>query len=124
MTDTTDRINAPESAENTAAHVTADEIRARLPEDVIFAKTAVFFKALCDETRLKLIWALDQSSEMCVNDIADALGMSPSAISHSLSTLKIANLVTPRRQGKEIFYSLADDHVRSMLEAGLEHTQE
>ena len=101
----------------------AELIRSQLPEDVIFAKTAVFFKALCDETRLKLIWALDQS-EMCVCDLADALGMSPSAISHQLSTLKIANLVTSRRLGKEVFYSLADDHVRSMLEAGIEHTQE
>lgn len=115
LTKDVELIPTPESA--------AAEIRSRLPEDVIFAKTAVFFKALCDETRLKLIWALDQS-EMCVNDLADALGMSPSAISHQLSTLKIANLVTSRRQGKEVFYSLADDHVRSMLEAGIEHTQE
>lgn len=100
-----------------------ESIRARLPEDIIFAKTAVFFKALCDETRLRIIWALDQG-ELCVCDLADTLGMSPSAISHQLSTLKIASLVKSRRAGKEVFYSLADDHVRSMLEAGIEHTQE
>lgn len=100
-----------------------ESIRANLPEDIIFAKTAVFFKALCDETRLRIIWALDQG-ELCVCDLADTLGMSPSAISHQLSTLKIANLVTSHRQGKEVFYSLADDHVRSMLEAGIEHTCE
>ena len=117
-------INNSETCElhNVHEEVTQN-IRARLPEDVIFAKTAMFFKALCDETRLRIIWALDQG-ELCVCDLAEVLGMSPSAISHQLSTLKIANLVTSRRQGKEVFYSLADDHVRSMLESGIEHTCE
>ena len=117
-------INKTETCENHVVHEEiVESIRARLPEDVIFAKTAVFFKALCDETRLRIIWALDQG-EMCVCDLADTLGMSPSAISHQLSTLKIASLVKSRRAGKEVFYSLADDHVRSMLQAGIEHTRE
>lgn len=109
--------------ENLVHENTVEKIRASIPEDVIFAKTAVFFKALADETRTKIIWALDQS-EMCVCDLADSLGMSPSAISHQLATLKIANLVTSRRSGKEVFYSLADEHVRAMLESGIEHTRE
>ena len=117
-------INKTETCENHVVHEEiVESIRARLPEDVIFAKTAVFFKALCDETRLRIIWALDQG-EMCVCDLADTLGMSPSAISHQLSTLRIASLVKSRRAGKEVFYSLADDHVRSMLQAGIEHTRE
>ena len=97
-----------------------ESIRARLPEDVIFAKTAVFFKALCDETRLRIIWALDQG-ELCVCDLAQLLGLTQSAVSHQLRTLKDAKLVRFRREGKSIIYALDDDHVRLILSMGLEH---
>ncbi len=95
----------------------------QMPEPIVFQRTSEFFKALGDETRARIIWALDQQ-EMCVCDLADALKMTPSAISHQLATLRRANLVKYRRDGKEVFYSLADDHVRAMLESGIEHTME
>lgn len=94
-----------------------------MPSAETFRLAAEFFKALSDETRTKIIWALDQQ-ELCVCDLAAALGMTVSAISHQLATLRRANLVRNRREGKEVFYSLADDHVRRMLESGIEHTQE
>jgi len=102
---------------------TVEKVCSLMPAAGVFQRTAEFFKALSDETRTKIIWMLDQS-EMCVCDLAAALGMTPSAISHQLSTLRKANLVTYRRAGKEVFYSLADGHVRAMLESGMEHTME
>lgn len=93
----------------------------KMPENKTFQRSADFFKVLGDETRTKIIWALDQN-EMCVCDIAAVLGMTNSAISHQLSTLKMAHLVTSRRDGKVIYYSLADEHVKHMLESGIEHT--
>ena len=115
--------NAEMCEERRSHSETVNTVLGDMPDDIVFAKTAVFFKALADETRTKIIWALDRH-EMCVCDLADTLAMTPSAISHQLATLKIAGLVSSRRQGKEIFYSLSDDHVRSMLESGIEHTQE
>ena len=94
-----------------------------MPEASTFQKSSDFFKVLGDETRTKIIWALDQH-EMCVCDIASVLGMTKSAISHQLSTLKKARLVKNRREGKVVYYSLADDHVKLMLESSIEHTNE
>ena len=98
-----------------------DEVLAKMPKNATFQKSSDFFKVLGDETRTKIIWALDQH-EMCVCDIASVLGMTKSAISHQLATLKKARLVKNRREGKVIYYSLADDHVKLMLESGIEHT--
>ncbi len=98
-----------------------EEILANMPKNSTFQKTSGFFKVLGDETRTKILWALNQH-EMCVCDIATVLGMTKSAISHQLATLKKAHLVKNRREGKIIYYSLDDDHVKLMLESGMEHT--
>jgi DNA-binding transcriptional ArsR family regulator len=98
-------------------------IRAMMPEQETFRKAAEFFKALGDETRAKIIWALDKS-EMCVCDLAETLGMTSSAVSHQLSFMRRMNLVKYRRSGKEVLYSLADGHVKDMLESCIVHTSE
>lgn len=95
-------------------------IRSVLPPAEITSRAAVFFKVLGDPTRLRIIWALSRR-EMCVCDLANVLGMTKSAVSHQLSTLRSANLVSYRRDGKSVFYSLADEHVKHMLESGMEH---
>ena len=97
-----------------------DEVLKKMPNTLMFQKSSDFFKVLGDETRTKILWVLDQH-EMCVCDIASVLGMTKSAISHQLATLKKAHLVRNRREGKVIYYSLDDDHVRLMLESGFEH---
>lgn len=84
---------------------------------------AEFFKVFGDETRLRILYVL-LSSEMCVFDIAAVLGMSQSAISHQLRVLKQMDLVKNRREGKVIFYSLADDHIVTILSQGLDHIEE
>jgi ArsR family transcriptional regulator len=92
---------------------------AMLPQDT-YDTVAGFFKVLGDGTRIRIIWALD-TRELCVCDLANVLGMTVSAVSHQLGTLRAAKLVKCRREGKTVFYSLADAHVRGMLHAGLEH---
>lgn len=82
-----------------------------------------FFKVLGDSTRASIIAALDES-EMCVCDLAVLLNMTKSAISHQLSYLKRANLVKHRKEGRNVFYSLTDDHVREIFEKSLEHLRE
>ncbi|MDF2677708.1 MAG: putative transcriptional regulator [Bacillota bacterium] len=100
-----------------------EEVKRKMPiEDVIF-DLSDFFKVLGDSTRVKIMWALDQS-EMCVCDLAVLLNMTKSAISHQLRSLKQANLVKFRKEGKVVFYSLSDDHVKDIFEKGLEHIRE
>ena len=84
---------------------------------------ADFFKVFGDTTRIKILYAL-RISEMCVCDIADSLNMTQSAISHQLRVLKQMDLVRTRREGKAIFYSLADNHISNILDIGLEHISE
>lgn len=84
---------------------------------------ADLFKVFGDPTRLRILHVLS-CQELCVCDIADALGMTQSAISHQLRVLKQIHLVKFRREGKTIFYSLADDHVYTILAQGLEHVME
>ena len=81
------------------------------------------FKIFGDSTRIRILYVLFES-EMCVCGIAELLGMTQSAISHQLQVLKKAKLVRYRREGKTIFYSLADDHVRTILDQGMEHITE
>lgn len=95
----------------------------KLPEADIVAKLSDFIKVLGDGTRIKIIWILEEN-EMCVNDLAVALDMSQSAVSHQLKTLKTANVVKSKREGKNIFYSLSDDHVKDIFLKTLEHIQE
>ena len=93
-----------------------------ISEDTIF-DMAEFFKVFGDATRLKILSVL-LCSEMCVYDIATLLGMSQSAISHQLRVLKQMDLVKNRRDGKTIFYALADDHIITILNQGLNHIEE
>ncbi|MDR3294157.1 MAG: metalloregulator ArsR/SmtB family transcription factor [Clostridiales bacterium] len=100
-----------------------ETIGREMPNDGIFNRLSQFFKVFGDPTRSKIIWALDRH-EMCGCDLAVLLNMTKSAISHQLAFLKQADLVRYRREGKVVFYSLADDHIKQILEAGEEHINE
>ena len=93
-----------------------------LEEDVLF-DVSDFFKILGDSTRAKIMWALDKE-DMCVCDLAALLGMTKSAISHQLKTLREANLVKFKKDGKMVIYSLDDEHVKDIFEKSLEHVLE
>lgn len=97
-----------------------DEVKDKMPQEDVLYDLSDFFKVFGDSTRIKIMWALDES-EMCVCDLAVLLNMTKSAISHQLKSLRQANLVKHRKEGKVVFYSLADEHVRAILEMGLEH---
>lgn len=84
---------------------------------------AELFKVFSDSTRIRILYVLFDG-EMCVGDISEKLGMTQSAISHQLRVLKQSRLVKAKREGKEIYYSLADDHVRLIVNQGMEHIQE
>ena len=100
-----------------------EEFRENMPKPAELERTAELFKVLGDPTRMQILTALFDR-ELCVCDIADFLGMTQSAISHQLRILKQMQLIKFRREGKNILYSLADDHVRTILEMGLEHVME
>ena len=87
-------------------------------------KLSEFFKNFADTTRVRILAILDKVGSMCVNDIAVALDMTKSAISHQLSYLKEYNLVKCCKSGKTVFYSLSDEHVKDIIEKGIEHLQE
>ncbi len=99
------------------------KIEDRMPPEEELQDLADFFKVFADATRLKILYVL-LSTEMCVYDIAMVLGMSQSAISHQLRVLKQMDLVKNRRDGKTIFYSLADAHIVTILSQGLDHIEE
>lgn len=94
----------------------------RINEETLYA-LADLFKVFGDPTRVRILYTLHHN-ELCVRDIADALSMTQSAISHQLRILKQSHLVKYRREGKTIFYSLADDHVATIMDQGLEHVLE
>jgi len=94
-----------------------------MPEDEILYDLAELFKIFGDTTRIKILYVLFES-DMCVCDIAQLLNMGQSAISHQLRVLKQAQLVKFRREGKQVIYSLADDHVRTIINNGMEHIME
>ncbi len=94
-----------------------------LPDDEVLYELADLFKVFGDSTRIKILYALWES-ELCVGDLAQLLDMSQSSVSHQLRVLKDAKLVRFRRDGKIIFYSLADDHVRTIIGMGMEHVEE
>jgi len=100
-----------------------EEVKHHMPEDEKLYDLADFFKMFADSTRIKILWALEQE-EMCVCDLAALLNMTKSAISHQLKTLRQEKLVKFRRDGKNAIYSLLDEHVKSLLEIGLEHIEE
>mgnify|MGYP005838794519 CR=1 FL=1 len=94
-----------------------------MPEGEELQNLAEFFRIFGDSTRIRILYVLFEA-EMCVCDIAALLGMTQSAISHQLKALKNARLVTSRRDGKTVFYSLADDHVKTIINQGMEHILE
>ena len=104
--------------EDTVANVLRE-----MPDDEKLYDLAELFKVFGDCTRIKILYALFEA-ELCVCDIAQLLGLTQSAVSHQLRVLKAGRLVKPRKEGKTVFYSLADDHVRTLIAQGMEHVEE
>lgn len=98
-------------------------VRTQMPEEDRLYDLAEIFKVFGDSTRIKILYVLFEA-EMCVCDIAQLLNMNQSAISHQLRILKQNGLVKNRRDGRAVFYSLADGHVRTILNQGMEHVME
>lgn len=94
-----------------------------LPNDELIADLSDMFKIFGDQTRVKILMALE-SGEMCVCDIAAVMDMSQSAISHQLRVLKQSNIVKTRREGKVVYYSISDDHVKEIFDIAIVHVQE
>ena len=123
----TEEISAnsmPERGEFIHAHEDlVEKVNRDMPDEEILYDLAELFKIFGDSTRIKILYVLFES-EMCVYDIAQLLHMTQSAISHQLRALKQSKLVKYRREGKTVFYSLADGHVRTILGQGMEHVAE
>ena len=100
-----------------------EEVKDKLPQEEILYDLAELFKVFGDSTRIKIICSLFES-EMCVCDLSALLSISQSAISHQLRVLKSARLVKFRRAGKVIYYSLDDEHIKQIFDAGLHHITE
>lgn len=116
--------NTIENCEYIHVHeeVVTDVLKA-MPDEEVLYDLAEFYKVFADSTRIKILYVLLQS-EMCVCDIGRILGVSQSAVSHQLRILKQMQLVKYRREGKTIFYSLSDGHIKTILSQGLEHINE
>ena len=99
------------------------QVLAALPDDETLYDLSELFRVFGDSTRIKILYVLFES-ELCVCDIARLLNLTQSAVSHQLRILKGGKLVKYRREGKTVFYSLADDHVRSIINQGMEHIEE
>ena len=97
-----------------------ENTRGRMQKEAEYLDLAALFKMFGDGTRVKILHALELN-EMCVCDLAALLGMTKSAISHQLKALRLSNLVKSRRDGQVIYYSLADDHVKYILDIGFDH---
>ena len=100
-----------------------DRVLKEMPDEESLYDLAELFKVFGDTTRIRILYVLFEA-EMCVCDIAEILNMTQSAISHQLRVLKQARLVRNRREGKQIYYSLADDHVRTIIGQGMDHVDE
>lgn len=97
--------------------------REEMPPENVLYDLSDFFKVLGDSTRIRILFAIDGEA-LCVCDLSDLLGMSKSAVSHQLKILRQSDLVTFYRNGKNVYYTLADDHVRSIIETALAHIKE
>lgn len=100
-----------------------NEVLSGMPSDETLYDLAELFKVFGDSTRIKILYALFEA-ELCVCDISRLLGLTQSAVSHQLRVLKGSRLVKFRREGKTVFYSLDDDHVRKIIAQGMEHINE
>lgn len=99
------------------------QVEGSLPEEAQLLRLADLFKVFGDGTRIRILYVLFEA-EVCVCDLAKLLGMTQSAVSHQLRILKQARLIKSRRDGKTVFYSLADDHVATLIRQGMEHVLE
>ena len=120
------RMNDPEIEQCDFIHVhqdIVDRVTEVMPDEDQLLDLAEFFKVFGDSTRIKILYVLSQA-EMCVCDIATLLQMGQSAISHQLRVLKQMRLVKFRRDGRTVFYSLADGHIKSIVNQGMEHIRE
>jgi ArsR family transcriptional regulator len=104
-------------------HQLVAEVQTTMPETAVFDRVAAFYKIMGDTTRCKLIWALRQG-EMCVCDLASLLSMTKSAISHQLRKLREFDVVRCRREGKEVYYCLNDDHIAQIFAVTMTHVKE
>ncbi len=109
--------------DNRVHNEVCEQVTAEMPDENDLYDVAELFKIFGDSTRIRILSALAQA-EMCVCDIAIVLNMTKSAVSHQLRILRQAKLVKNRRNGKEIFYSLDDDHVESIIDLALDHVKE
>lgn len=100
-----------------------NQVKDKMPPEETLYDLAELFKVFGDSTRIKILWALDEA-EMCVCDIAALLNMTQSAISHQLRVLKQSKLVKNRKEGKVVYYSLDDEHVKHIFNQGLVHINE
>ena len=112
MNDTTDSVE-----------YTIEKAMVEMPNEEALYDLAELFKVFGDSTRIKILYALFDT-ELCVGDIAVLLGMSQTAVSHQLRVLRVNKLVKGKKDGKTVFYSLADDHVRTILGQGMDHVDE
>lgn len=99
-----------------------ENVKSKMFDSEFITEISLFFKILGDNTRVKILFALDHN-EMCVCDIANVLNMTKSSISHQLSYLKDLNIVKSRKSGKEVYYSLDDEHVKEVFEVAISHIE-
>ena len=102
---------------------TIRSVQQKLPDPVALHELADLFKLFGDSTRISILWALSES-EMCVCDLCALLKMKQPAVSHQLKNLKQSRIIKARRDGKVIYYSLDDEHIRDLLNFGMHHIQE
>lgn len=100
-----------------------DAVHSKLPNPKRLSDLADLFKLFADSSRISILWALSES-EMCVCDLCALLRMRQPTVSHQLKNLKLSRLVKTRRDGKVIYYSLDDEHIRMLLDLGMQHLQE
>ncbi|MCL2018914.1 MAG: metalloregulator ArsR/SmtB family transcription factor [Oscillospiraceae bacterium] len=100
-----------------------ERVKEAMPDNKSFYDLAELYKMFSDYTRIRILWALSRE-DMCVCDLAFLLNMTKSAISHQLKSLRLAKLIKYDKRGKMVYYSLLDDHIRSIFEKGFEHIQE
>lgn len=100
-----------------------EKVNKEMPKEEELYDLAELFKVFGDSTRIRILFVLFEA-EVCVCDLAEVLNMTQSAVSHQLKILKQAKLVSARREGKSVFYALADDHVRTIIAQGREHIEE
>ena len=99
------------------------EVQRNMPAEEDISALAEFFRVIGSDTRLKILLALD-GRELCAGHLAEAVGMTPSAVSNQLKALKQARLITARREGKMLYYSLADCHPREIIHLAMSHVKE